>query len=104
MVDFEIGKTYTSRKGMPFTVTAITDDLLTIQCRLLKKKARRTLYCGVQAAVFNLGDDMILAEKIVPNEDPSVEYGYNQRQVTVNTHGESYVNLFKRHKEENAAH
>lgn len=100
MVDFEIGKTYISQKGMPFTVTEMNGDKITLQCRLLKKKAIKTLYCGVYAAFFSFGEDRILAEKIVPNEDPSVEYGYNKRNVTMNTHGETYVNIFKRHKEE----
>lgn len=101
MADFEIGKTYISRKGMPFVIKAIDGNMLTVQCRCLTRKAKKTLYCGVQAAMLNFGEDMILAEKIVPNEDPTVEYGYIKRDVKINTRGETYVNLFKRHKEEN---
>lgn len=98
MVDFEIGKTYTAKSGQAFTVVADDGKLLTIQHLKLKRKARKVLYCGVNAAVFDFGKDMILAESIVPVKDETIEYGY-VKQYKINGNGETYVSLFKRLKE-----
>ena len=65
----------------------------------LIRKARKILYCGVQAAIFDFGADMILAEEIKPIEDEEIEFGY-VKQYTINSDGETYVDLFRRHKEE----
>lgn len=99
MVDFEIGKTYKSKSGKDFTVIDNCGELVTIQHLQLKRKARKILYCGVQAAIFDFGADMILAEAIKPVEDEEIEFGY-VKQYTINSDGETYVNIFKRHKEE----
>lgn len=97
MASFQAGKLYTSKKGVPCKVLSIDGDLMTIQYRSVVRKARKALYCGVEAAMLNFGEDMILSDKIVPIDDPTVEYNYNQSDVKVNTHGESYVSLFKKH-------
>lgn len=99
MVEFSVGKSYTSRKGVKFTVIDIKDDLVTIQHINFKRKARIITWCGVNAIIFDFGKDMILAEPIKPIDDETVEYGYNHKEVLINKNGESYVNLFKRHQE-----
>jgi hypothetical protein len=40
---------------------------------------------------------MILAEEIKPIEDEEIEFGY-VKQYKINSDGETYVNLFKRHQ------
>lgn len=102
MVDFEIGKTYKSKTGKDFVVVENNGEIITIQHLRLKRKARKTLYCGVQAAVFDFGADMLLAEDIKPVEDETIEIGYI-KQYTINNEKETYVNIFKRHKEEKEA-
>lgn len=100
MTEFEIGKTYTAKSGQVFTVVEDNGDLITIQHLKLKRKARKVLYCGVRAAVFDFGKDMLLAEPIAPVEDETIEFGY-VKQYKINSDGETYVDLFKRLKEKN---
>ena len=102
MVDLEIGKTYKAKSGNEFTVIDNCGELVTIQHLNYKRKARKILYCGVQAAIFNFGEDMILAEDIKPIEDEEIEFGY-VKQYKINSDGETYVNLFKRLKEKEEA-
>lgn len=102
MVDFEIGKTYKAKSGNEFIVIDDCGELITIQHLKYKRKARKILFCGVQAAVFDFGNDMILAEKIKPIEDAEIEFGY-VKQYKINNDGETYVNLFKKLKEEEKA-
>ena len=102
MDSFEVGKTYKSKKGVEYTLVSVDEDKVVLKHLNLTKRSRIVTYCGVKAIPLNFGEDMILAEKIKPVEDVTIEYGYNNRpEVIINNNGESYVNLFKRHKEEN---
>lgn len=102
MNSFQIGKEYTSKEGVPCKILNINGDLMTIRYRFVQKKVKKLLYAGVEAAIINFGKDMLLSDKIIPVEDPEIDNMFcsNKNDIKINTHGESYVSLFKKHQKQ----
>lgn len=97
--DFVIGKSYKDLKNTEWVV--VNKDDAFVYCRLknggpIPKKFKRAVFADVNAATFDFSTNRILATKIEARIDPEIDGTLRTCTEELNTHGETYVNLFKR--------
>lgn len=105
MKDFVVGNEYKDLQGFTWKVVSVEPERIQIAHGFRKKFAQKIPYCGVLAGIFDFQQNRILADKIVPVDDEVLNMSKHpqQRDFKLNTNGETYVNLFKKHQEDQKA-
>lgn len=84
--------------GLEYTYLSRTDDIGLFKFRLVTRKFRIIPYCGVEAAMCMDGTK-ILSDTIKPVYIEEIDGIKTEKTIYFNKNGETYVNLFKRHKD-----
>lgn len=97
--NFIPGETYKGNNGLDYIYIETQNNIASFKLRNAIKKFRTTFLCGVMTAMDSFGTK-IVAKQIKPIYDEEIDGIRTEKKIIFNTNGETYVNLFKRHKEE----
>lgn len=94
-----MGKPIKILTGDEFTYLSRNEELNigVFKFRMVTRKFKIIQFCGVETAMCMDGS-RILAGKIKPVYDEDIDGVKTEKTIYFNKNGESYVNLFKRHK------